>query len=119
MMCYPKQRIGQTMTLCSGAMPQAGVSAVRAQLAPVHVILGGSSCSRARADSPTNCDEPVQSQPDSIRRRNIPERECDDATPVFLLHDHVPARHGMIPGVPPPRILDSLVIGCKTRTCVL
>jgi hypothetical protein len=79
---------------------------------------GDSSGSRARADNRTNYGKLVQSQPDTDAGGDIPERECDNATPVFILHDHIPTRNGMKSGVPPMWLLNSFAVSRKTWACV-
>jgi hypothetical protein len=60
----------------------------------------------------------VPSLPDADTGGDIPERESDDAAPVFLLHNHVPTRDGMIPRMPPLRLRDSFAVSCKARAGV-
>ncbi len=85
----------------------------------VHVKRGNLSGSRARADSRTSCSPAVQFPYDRDAEGDIPESKRDNATPIFLLHNHVPTRNCMKSGVPPPRLLNSFAVSHKTRTCVL
>lgn len=85
----------------------------------MHVMRGDSSGSRARADNRTNYGELVQSLPDTDAKGDIPESECDNATPVFLLHDHIPTRNSMKSGVPPMRSMNCFPVSRETWSCIL
>ena len=82
-------------------------------------MCGDLSGSRARADSRTNYGQTSPVSARHGRRKYIPESKCDNTTPVFLLHDHVPTRNGMESGVPPMRLSDSFAASRKTRARLL
>ena len=118
MMCCWKQRTDQATTSCiADVVSQVGVENV--DVLEVNVMREDSSGSRVRADSRTNYGQPVKSPPGTEHSSDLPESKCNNATPVFLLHDHVPTRNGMKSGVPPMRLLNSLAIRRKTRTRIL